>query len=110
MMDLETLHETLRRSQEPKGYFLNRNEEQVQSLLQGLLTNRQRYTYMSCPCRLASGDREKDQDIICPCLYREDDVNEYGSCYCGLYVSNEWNEGKIVPKQVPERRPPVNKR
>ena len=61
---------------------------------------------MSCPCRLASGSREWDQDIICPCLYREEDVSEYGSCYCGLYVSKEWNEGKIPHGYVPERRPP----
>lgn len=60
---------------------------------------------MSCPCRLASGSREWDQDIICPCLYREEDVSEYGSCYCGLYVSKEWNDGLRDKTPVPERRP-----
>ena len=46
---------------------------------------------MCCPCRLAAGDREWDRDIICPCVYREPDVAEYGSCYCNLYVSRAWN-------------------
>ena len=75
-------------------------------LLDALLVNKERYGYMVCPCRLASGDRDNDRDIICPCDYREPDVAEFGSCYCNLYVSNEWNEGKIDQEYVPERRPP----
>jgi ferredoxin-thioredoxin reductase catalytic subunit len=75
-------------------------------LLNSLLINKERYGYMACPCRLASGDREADRDIICPCVYREPDVREYGACYCQLYVSREWNEGKIPHVHVPERRPP----
>lgn len=110
MMDWKKLRETLRGLQEPLGYFFNRNEDQVQSLLQGLLTNRERYGYMSCPCRLASGDHEKDRDIICPCVYRQPDVVEYGSCYCGFYVNSAWNEERIAHQRVPERRPPADKR
>ncbi|MEA3438304.1 MAG: ferredoxin:thioredoxin reductase, partial [Thermodesulfobacteriota bacterium] len=29
----------------------------------------------------------------------------YGSCYCNLYVSTEWNDKKIPHPYVPERRP-----
>ena len=61
---------------------------------------------MACPCRLASGIKENDGDIICPCVYRKPDVEEYGSCYCNLYVSTEWNQNKIPHDYVPERRPP----
>jgi len=61
---------------------------------------------MACPCRLASEERDSDKDIICPCVYRKPDVEEYGSCYCSLYVSKEWNEGTIEKQYVPERRPP----
>jgi ferredoxin-thioredoxin reductase catalytic chain len=75
------LHETLRRIQEPKGYFFNREREKVFDLLSALLFNRERYGYMCCPCRLASGNREWDRDIVCPCAYREDDIREYGRCY-----------------------------
>lgn len=106
MIELEELYERLRRLQEPKGYYFNRDREKTMELLAALLVNRQRYGYMSCPCRLASGDREADKDIFCPCVYREPDVREYGSCYCALYVSQEWNEGKIPHSYVPERRPP----
>jgi len=75
-------------------------------ILNDLLVNKERYGYMTCPCRLASGNREQDRDIVCPCAYREADVKEYGSCYCSLYVSREWNEERIEHLYVPERRPP----
>ena len=106
MREVEKLYEMLRKVQEPKGYYFNKDKTKVFELLEGLLVNRDRYGYMSCPCRLASGDRERDKDIICPCAYRDDDIREYGSCYCNLYVSKEWNEGKIPHQPVPERRPP----
>ncbi len=106
MNDVEKLYEALRKFQEPKGYFFNADRERVNDLLAALLLNRSRYGYMCCPCRLAANDLEKDRDIICPCVYREPDVKEFGSCYCNLYVSREWNEGKIPHAYVPERRPP----
>jgi ferredoxin-thioredoxin reductase catalytic subunit len=105
-MTPEELYEKLKPIQEAKGYFFNKDKNMVMQLLEGLIINKERYGYMSCPCRLASGDREKDKDIICPCVYRKPDVKEYGSCYCGLYVSKEWNDGLIPHVYVPERRPP----
>ncbi|MEJ5348169.1 MAG: ferredoxin-thioredoxin reductase catalytic domain-containing protein [Desulfosoma sp.] len=105
-MTAAELYEKLRPIQEAKGYYFNRDLEGMTfPLLESLLINKERYGYMVCPCRLASGDREKDRDIICPCVYRDPDVAEYGSCYCGLYVSKDWNEGRIAHITVPERRP-----
>jgi len=105
-MDTKQLYEMLKKAQEPKGYYFNTDEVRVFDLLQALNINKDRYGYMACPCRLASGDKENDKDIICPCVYREPDVEEYGSCYCNLYVSTEWNDKKIPHQYVPERRPP----
>jgi ferredoxin-thioredoxin reductase catalytic subunit len=105
-MNVDQLYEILKKAQEPKGYFFNADRERVMDILRDLLFNKERYGYMSCPCRLASGDRSRDADIICPCAYRERDVTEFGSCYCNLYVSRDWNEGRIPRDYVPERRPP----
>jgi ferredoxin-thioredoxin reductase catalytic subunit/glutaredoxin len=102
--EVDELYDTLRTIQEPKGYFFNRTKEKTFQLLRALMVNKDRYGYMSCPCRLATEDREKDRDIICPCVYREPDIEEFGSCYCNLYVSKEWNEGSIERYLVPERR------
>ena len=105
-MEVEKLYEMLRKTQEPKGYSFNVDKEKTFELLEGLLVNKERYGYMCCPCRLSSGDREKDKDIICPCVYREPDVKDFGSCYCNLYVSEEWNKEMIPHAYIPERRPP----
>jgi len=102
---VDDLYERLRKINEKKGYYFNQNKEQTFELLRGLLTNKDRYGYMACPCRLASGERDKDKDIFCHCDYREPDVREFGSCYCGLYVSEGWNSGKVEHVEVPERRP-----
>jgi len=105
MSEVEKFYGLLKKAQEPKGFYFSNDKEMVFSLIQGLLDNKNRYGYMCCPCRLASGDREKDKDILCPCVYREEDFQKYGSCYCNLYVSKEWNEGKIPHEYVPESRP-----
>ena len=105
-MDAKELYERMKKVQEPKGYFFNKDKERTLELLEALLTNKDRYGYMGCPCRLVSADRDNDRDIICPCVYRVPDIEEYGSCYCNLYVSKEWNEESIPHDYVPERRPP----
>ncbi len=105
-MTPEKLYEVLNKYAESQGIQLNKDKEFVFAILRGLLTNEARYGYRSCPCRLAAGTKEKDSDVICPCVYRDPDIREFGSCYCRLYVSREWNEEKIKRVRVPERRPP----
>ncbi len=105
-MDSQQLYEILKKAQEPKGYFFSKDMERVMDLMEALLLNKERYGYMACPCRLPGGEKENDRDIICPCVYREPDVAEYGSCYCNLYVSKAWNDDDISHEYVPESRPP----
>lgn len=103
----QTLCEMLRKIQEPKGYYFNNDMENMTlPLLESLLANKETYGYMACPCRLPSGEFEDDRDIVCPCVYREPDVEEFGACYCGLYVSREWLDSPESRQYVPERRPP----
>ena len=104
MITVDGLYEMLKKVQEPQGYYLNKDRKMVSGLLDGLIRNKERYGYMSCPCRLATGSYDKDRDIICPCVYRAPDVTEFGSCYCGLYVSKDWNGDRIPHTYVPERR------
>jgi ferredoxin-thioredoxin reductase catalytic subunit len=101
----EELYTILSAYAQSQGIRLNKDREFVMDIMRGLLTNEQRYGYRSCPCRLAWGDKEKDKDIVCPCVYRDPDIREYGSCYCELYVSVAWNEGTMEHRRVPERRP-----
>jgi ferredoxin-thioredoxin reductase catalytic subunit len=108
--DVDRLYRDLQEDAESAGYHLNPDGEVTKGLIRGLLVNEKRYGYPSCPCRLASGDKEADRDIICPCDYRDADVVDYSTCYCGLYVSRAVVEGKTNIGSIPERRPPPEAR
>lgn len=103
-VEIEREYERLFKEAEEGGYHLNPDKEFTKALVEGLLVNTRRYGYPSCPCRLASGKKEEDLDIICPCDYRDADLNDYGTCYCGLYVTREIIEGKLKLKAIPDRR------
>lgn len=108
--EAERLADKLRREAEAGGYHLNPDPAFTLALARGLLVNEGRYGYPSCPCRLASGNRDEDLDIVCPCDYRDADVNEFGACYCALYVNAEIAAGRGSAAPVPERRPPMEER
>jgi ferredoxin-thioredoxin reductase catalytic subunit len=90
---------------ESSGYHLNPNVTITKGLVEGLLVNEARYGYWACPCRLASGSKDEDLDIICPCDYRDADLDEYDTCFCALYVSQDVVDGKKKATRIPERRP-----
>lgn len=103
-------YQQLNRDAERGGYHLNPDISFTMALIEGLEVNRDRFGYEACPCRLATGEREADTDIICPCDYRDADLTAYGACYCGLYLSASLiQEGRSAPP-VPERRPPRSER
>ena len=106
----EVLFQKLSKEASEGGYFLNPDKDFVLDLCEGLLTNEKRFGYMACPCRLASGKKDEDLDIICPCDYRDSDIEKYGACYCGLYVSKEVAEGKKNISSIPENRLPKGNR
>jgi len=105
-MDPDQLYRVLMKYADSLGIQLNNDREFVLDIIAGLLKNEERYGYRSCPCRLATGFKERDEDILCPCRYKDDDIREFGSCYCALYVSRAWNESSLPHIPVPERRPP----
>ena len=102
--EIEIEYKKLYEEAESGGYHLNPDTEFTKALVEGLLVNTKRYGYPACPCRLAKGDKSKDLDIICPCDYRDADIFDYGTCYCGLYVDNDVVEGKKKISSIPERR------
>jgi len=107
---VDALYKRLDREAEAAGYHLNPDEEFTRDLVEGLLTNEDRYGYWACPCRLATAKKEEDLDIICPCDYRDADLLDWGACYCALYVSTEVKAGEKPVTSIPERRPPRDER
>jgi ferredoxin-thioredoxin reductase catalytic chain len=108
--DVNRVYEILNKDAVEGGYRLNPDTEFVKNLVRGLLKNEQRYGYRACPCRLASGKKEEDRDIVCPCDYRDSDLEDHGACYCALYVDAAIADGSREVAPVPERRPPRSQR
>ena len=108
--DIDKLLQRLSKEAESAGYHLNPDVTFTRDLVEALLVNERRYGYWACPCRLASGNKDEDLDIICPCDYRDPDLDEYGACYCSLYVSQDVKTGKKKAASIPDRRLPEGER
>src|SRR4030043_355574 len=104
--EIDKLYEKLNKEAESGGYHLNPDVAFTKDLIRGILVNEKRVGYWNCPCRLATGNKEEDLDIICPCDYRDPDLLDYDACYCALYVSLPALKGEKEIKKIPERRPP----
>jgi len=105
MTEKQSIVEAMKRDAKDNGYFLCPDQQLFDDLIDGLATNTARYGYGSCPCRVASGSKKYDVDIICPCEYRDADVDEYGMCYCGLFVNEKVKNNPSLLGPIPERRP-----
>ncbi len=105
MVSAKQVEASMQQDAADNGYFLCSDEELLADLIDGLVENEQRYGYGSCPCRMACGVKPYDVDIICPCEYRDADVDEYGMCYCGLFVDKEKYDDPSKIASIPERRP-----
>ncbi|MBM3699399.1 MAG: ferredoxin:glutaredoxin reductase [Actinobacteria bacterium] len=102
--EINSLYVKIKKDAQSSGYHLNPDEQFSKDLVKGLLINQARYGYQACPCRLSSGSIENDRDIVCPCDYRDADINDFGACYCGLYVDQDIFSGLKELKPIPERR------
>ncbi len=85
----EEMHAWAQEEARKSGYRLNDDERQLGVVLRGLVRNRERFGEKFCPCRIRSGDSEKDREIICPCVFREEEVMVDGRCHCNLFFSPE---------------------
>lgn len=101
---INELYDEMKLNAENAGYHFSEDTKFVKGLLESILLNRERYGYDACPCRLAIGIKERDLDIICPCDYRDVDLNEFGACFCALYVTNEVLSGDKKLTSIPDRR------
>ena len=104
--EVQALYKKLDAEARANGYFLNPDSPFTMELVEGLVANQKRFGHQACPCRLADGNKEEDLDIICPCDYRDADLEDFGACYCALYVSKDIADGKASAEPLPDRRPP----
>lgn len=93
-----------------RGWRLNPDAEHAEGVMAGLDANRERLGYYLCPCREGAGDRGRDADISCPCEYADADLEEYGHCYCGLFVTDAFVTRGATVESIPERRSALRER
>ncbi len=63
------------------------DKESVKTLSEGVLENDKNKGLKYCPCRITTGDKEKDLSLVCPCNFKTQKTwKEYGECWCGLFV------------------------
>ncbi len=74
------------------GWVLNPDKKVLNTVIRGLSRNKKEFGEQYCPCRLRSGDKEKDRAIICPCIYHKDEIAEDGHCHCQLYYRKDTAE------------------
>jgi ferredoxin-thioredoxin reductase catalytic chain len=69
------------------GLSLNEDREMVETLAKGVLENQKSHGLRYCPCRITTGDFEKDLRLVCPCNFTAQKTwKERGECWCGLFV------------------------
>jgi ferredoxin-thioredoxin reductase catalytic subunit len=85
-MNEEELRGWLEGYAKSKGFGLNPDQEIVSSVIKGLIENEKRFGFRYCPCRVLSGDLEKDRALICPCSYHLEELRKWGHCLCKLFV------------------------
>ena len=72
-----------------QGFVLNPDTKQVGNIVKGLVRIKSKFGRPYCPCRIRTGDEEKDRKIECPCAYHEDEITKQGHCHCNLYFKPE---------------------
>lgn len=72
-----------------RGWMLNPDDRQREAVIKGLTRNTEKFGAAYCPCRIRSGDPEKDKQIICPCIFHQDELDQAGHCTCNFFYDKE---------------------
>lgn len=87
-------------------WTLNYEEKQLRAVIRGLARNLIRHGEQYCPCRIRSGDSEEDKEIICPCIFHENEIRQLGRCHCNLFFDDKFFE-ELLKKKVPPPEQPL---
>lgn len=69
------------------GYRFNSDDEFVEAVLTAELGILEMAGDVYCPCRIRTGDRKADAQIVCPCIpFHRVQFAALRKCWCGLFV------------------------
>lgn len=84
--EIENIIKNYQEYAQKNGFKLNPDKGIVERLVKGLLENEKKYGARYCPCRRITGNSEDDKGKICPCYWRQEELERDGHCFCGLFV------------------------
>ena len=87
--DAEKLEEDIDDYAPKVGIKVNPDEKRVKEVIMGLLKKREKFGENYCPCRVNTGDKDKDEEIICPCVFHRGEIELQGHCLCKLFVGEK---------------------
>ncbi len=82
----EELRARLGKYLEGKNYSFNPDSDTVDAILNAMAMRFEKFGKDYCPCRRVTGDAEKDERIVCPCAFHEQELAEEGHCHCQLFT------------------------
>lgn len=71
-------------------YRLYPDKEKVESVIQGLAKNLEKYGRAYCPCVPIEKYLEAGRRYVCPCEPHHNDIARQGYCDCALFVSEDF--------------------
>jgi len=71
------------------GFKINPDKGHVARIVKGLKKNEDKHGFRFCPCRIVTGDFDKDRLIICPCIYHKQEIKDMGHCLCRLFFGKK---------------------
>jgi ferredoxin-thioredoxin reductase catalytic chain len=86
MSEKDDLRKKFQEHAEKKAIHLNPDEKIVSDIIDKLLLKKAKFGETYCPCRFVSKNIEKDQDIVCPCVFHRGEIELQGHCLCTLFV------------------------
>ena len=83
--NVESLKKSIEEYASKVGIKTNPNSKMVDEVIKGLLMKKKKYGDIICPCRVSTGDKEKDKEITCPCVFHRGEIELQGNCLCKLF-------------------------
>ena len=86
MDEVEKLIKEYDKYAKENGFQLNPDFKIVKNIVKALIEREKKFGKRYCPCRRITGDKKKDEKIICPCIYHKEEIKNQGHCLCNLFV------------------------
>lgn len=68
-------------------FELNPDRAHTSAVIDGVLENEKKFGLKYCPCRIRTGNFEKDIELLCPCNFMiQEKYKTLGECWCGLFT------------------------